>query len=180
MGSQIDRVALRVLILTGVRPGELRKAEWSEINFDTGVWEIPAEKMKMRRPHIVPLSEQVIDLLKQIHSISGSYQYIFPSRTDYRKHISDMLGDNKELIIEGLTQVIQWGAKIIQMVVNSIKAVSKLVESTVGWKGAILGIITILAILKKSMIMAFIANPITWVIASIVGLMLLLDDLMGW
>lgn len=90
MGSQIVRVALRVLILTGVRPGELRKAEWSEINFDTGVWEIPAEKMKMRRPHIVPISEQVIDLLKQIHPISGSYQYIFPSRTDYRKHISDM------------------------------------------------------------------------------------------
>lgn len=90
MGSQIVRVALRVLILTGVRPGELRKAEWSEINFDTKVWEIPAEKMKMRRPHIVPLSEQVIDLLRQIHRISGSYQYIFPSRTDYRKHISDM------------------------------------------------------------------------------------------
>ncbi|MEY0765816.1 tyrosine-type recombinase/integrase [Providencia huaxiensis] len=90
MGSQIVRVALRVLILTGVRPGELRKAEWSEINFDTGVWEIPDEKMKMRRPHIVPLSEQVVDLLKQIHPISGSYQYIFPSRTDYRKHISDM------------------------------------------------------------------------------------------
>ena len=90
MGSQIVRVALRILILTGVRPGELRKAEWSEINFDTKVWEIPAEKMKMRRPHIVPLSEQVIDLLKQIHPISGSYQYIFPSRTDYRKHISDM------------------------------------------------------------------------------------------
>ncbi|OAT22834.1 tyrosine-type recombinase/integrase [Proteus myxofaciens] len=90
MGSQIVRVALRVLILTGVRPGELRKAEWSEINFDTGVWEIPAEKMKMRRPHIVPLSEQVIDLLKQIHPISGSYQYVFPSRTDYKKHISDM------------------------------------------------------------------------------------------
>ncbi|MEZ2892876.1 tyrosine-type recombinase/integrase [Providencia rettgeri] len=90
MGSQIVRVALRVLILTGVRPGELRKAEWSEINFDTKVWEIPAEKMKMRRPHIVPLSEQVIDLLRQIHPISGSYQYIFPSRTDYRKHISDM------------------------------------------------------------------------------------------
>ncbi|WP_405124807.1 tyrosine-type recombinase/integrase [Proteus terrae] len=57
MGSQIVRVALRILILTGVRPGELRKVEWSEINFDTGVWEIPAEKMKMRRLHIVPLSE---------------------------------------------------------------------------------------------------------------------------
>ena len=71
MGSQIVRVALKVLILTGV-------------------WEISAEKMKRRRPHIVPLSEQVVDLLKQIHPISGSYQYIFPSCTDYRKHISDM------------------------------------------------------------------------------------------
>lgn len=90
MGSQIVRTALRVLILTGARPGELRKAEWSEINFDKAVWEIPAEKMKMRRPHIVPLSKQVIELLKQIHPISGSYQYIFPSRTDYKKHISDM------------------------------------------------------------------------------------------
>ncbi len=90
MGSQIVRAALRVLILTGARPGELRKAEWSEINFDKAVWEIPAEKMKMRRPHIVPLSKQVIELLKQIHPISGSYQYIFPSRTDYKKHISDM------------------------------------------------------------------------------------------
>ncbi|PHM61157.1 tyrosine-type recombinase/integrase [Xenorhabdus ishibashii] len=90
MGSQIVRTALRMLILTGVRPGELRKAEWSEINLDKAVWTIPAEKMKMRRTHVVPLSEQVIDLLKQIQPISGSYQYVFPSRTDYRKHISDM------------------------------------------------------------------------------------------
>lgn len=90
MGSQIVRTALRILILTGVRPGELRKAEWSEINFDNHTWEIPADKMKMRRPHIVPLSEQVTDLLKHIQPISGSYQYIFPSRTDYKKHISDM------------------------------------------------------------------------------------------
>ncbi|CDG89554.1 tyrosine-type recombinase/integrase [Xenorhabdus bovienii] len=90
MGSQIVRTALRMLILTGVRPGELRKAEWSEIDLDKAVWTIPAEKMKMRRTHVVPLSEQVIDLLKQIQPISGSYQYVFPSRTDYRKNISDM------------------------------------------------------------------------------------------
>ncbi|CAQ84820.1 MULTISPECIES: tyrosine-type recombinase/integrase [Photorhabdus] len=90
MGSQIVRTALRILILTGVRPGELRKAEWSEIDLDKAIWEISAEKMKMRRAHIVPLSEQVINLLKQIQPISGSYQYVFPSRTDYRKHLSDM------------------------------------------------------------------------------------------
>ncbi|OTA21717.1 integrase [Xenorhabdus beddingii] len=90
MGSQIVRVALRILILTGVRPGELRKAEWSEIDLDKAIWEISAEKMKMRRPHIVPLPEQAINLLKQIQPISGSYQYVFPSRTNYKNHLSDM------------------------------------------------------------------------------------------
>lgn len=90
MGSQIVRAALRILILTGVRPGELRKAEWSEINFDNYTREIPADKMRMRRQHIVHLSEQVTDLLKQIQPISGSYQYVFPGRTDYKKHIPDM------------------------------------------------------------------------------------------
>ncbi|MBD2812262.1 tyrosine-type recombinase/integrase [Xenorhabdus sp. Vera] len=89
-GRLIVRIALRILILTGVRPGELRKAEWSEIDLDKAIWEISAEKMKMRRAHIVPLSEQVINLLKQIQSISGNYQHVFPSRINYNtNHISE-------------------------------------------------------------------------------------------
>ncbi|OTA16992.1 integrase [Xenorhabdus beddingii] len=57
MGSQIVRTALRMLILTGVRPGELRKVEWSEIDLDKAVWTISAERMKMRRSHYVPWSD---------------------------------------------------------------------------------------------------------------------------
>ncbi|MCG6489712.1 hypothetical protein K6U37_12205 [Vibrio parahaemolyticus] len=62
--------------LTGmaIKRASQKKAGWSEINFDNHTREIPADKMKMCRPHIVPLSEQVTDLLKQIQPISGSYQ----------------------------------------------------------------------------------------------------------
>ncbi len=59
-GSQIVKLAMRLLILTGVRPGELRQAEWREIDFDNRLWEVPKERMKMRRPHCVPLPEQAI------------------------------------------------------------------------------------------------------------------------
>ncbi|CDL87440.1 Integrase [Xenorhabdus cabanillasii JM26] len=90
MGSQIVRHALRILIITGLRPGELRKLEWSEVDLEKRLIQIPAERMKMRRPHSVPLSDQVITLLQQLAPISGGYQYVFPSRTDYKKPLSEM------------------------------------------------------------------------------------------
>lgn len=58
-------------MLTGVRTQELRFARWEDIDFETKLWEIPAEVMKMKRPHIVPLSEQVIALFKQLEPISN-------------------------------------------------------------------------------------------------------------
>lgn len=103
---------------------------------------------------------------------------LVPQLTNATKGFNDWLSSNKELISNGLTKVIQWGAKVIQMVVNSVKAISLLIERTVGWKVAIIALVAILAVLKRAMLMAFITNPITWVVAGIVGLMLLLDDLM--
>jgi integrase len=68
-----------------VRPGELRHAEWKEIDFDEAQWKIPAEKMKMRSPHIVPLSAQAIEILREIEPLTGGSRYVFPSlRTDER------------------------------------------------------------------------------------------------
>ncbi|PHM40231.1 integrase [Xenorhabdus mauleonii] len=90
MGSQVVRHALRILILTGLRPGELRNLEWSEVNLEKRTIEISAERMKMRRPHCVPLSAQVVTLFQQLIPISGDYQYAFPSRTNYKKPISEM------------------------------------------------------------------------------------------
>ncbi len=78
-GEFITRCALQLAPLVFVRPGELRHAEWSEIDFDKKEWRIPAEKMKMRRIHIVPLSEQAIAILKEIEPITGRWKYVFPS-----------------------------------------------------------------------------------------------------
>lgn len=83
-------MAMRLQMITGVRPGELRKAEWSEINFDNRTWEIPAEKMKMRRPHIVPLSQQVMNILEQLQPISGQGQFVFPGRIKSSQPMSEM------------------------------------------------------------------------------------------
>lgn len=89
-GSQIVRTALNILMLTGLRPGELRKSEWSFIDFESRTWKLPEKIMKMGRVHVAPMSDQVIYLLRQIQPISGDYQYIFPSRTNHKKHLSEM------------------------------------------------------------------------------------------
>ncbi|HCM6326393.1 TPA: site-specific integrase, partial [Klebsiella pneumoniae] len=70
------------------RTQEMRFATWSEIDLIKGIWEIPAERMKMRRPHIVPLSSQVIELFKQLQPITSDYPYVFIGRNDRRKPIS--------------------------------------------------------------------------------------------
>ncbi|MEX9875352.1 hypothetical protein AB7X03_18090 [Providencia rettgeri] len=103
---------------------------------------------------------------------------LVPQLTSAANGFNHWLSVNKELISEGLTEVIKWGAKIIQMVVNSVRAISLLIEKTIGWKAAMIALVAILAVVKRAMLMAFITNPITWVIAGIAGLMLLLDDLM--
>jgi len=84
-GAFVTRCALRLAPLFFVRPGELRHAEWGEINFDTKEWRIPAEKMKLREQHIVPLSRQAIKILEELQPLTGSGRYLFPSeRTNTR------------------------------------------------------------------------------------------------
>jgi len=78
-GDPITKLALRFLLLTFVRTTELRAAEWTEINFDKAEWRIPASRMKMRDPHIVPLSTQALAVLRELQKHSGNRQYVFPS-----------------------------------------------------------------------------------------------------
>ena len=89
-GSMLVKLAMRLLILTGTRPGELRQAQWTEIDFDTALWEIPAERMKMRRPHVVPLANQAMELLNQLKPVTGHCSFIFPGRIQRSKPISEM------------------------------------------------------------------------------------------
>lgn len=84
-GSHITRCALRLAPLVFVRPGELRHAEWSEIDSNAAEWRIPAHKMKMRTQHIVPLSRQAIAVLEELRPLTGFGRYVFPSvRTSER------------------------------------------------------------------------------------------------
>ncbi|WP_433911727.1 tyrosine-type recombinase/integrase [Raoultella ornithinolytica] len=88
-GSTITRNATRLLMLTGLRTIELRASEWVDIDFDKGVWNVPAERMKMRRPHLVPLSTQVRELLEEIHQLTGRGKYVFPGRNGAGKPMSE-------------------------------------------------------------------------------------------
>ncbi|WP_130976406.1 phage integrase central domain-containing protein [Klebsiella pneumoniae] len=88
-GSPLIVLAARLLILTGVRTGELRGAFWSEFDLEKAVWEIPAERMKMKRPHLVLLSTQALEIVQQFKVMSGQYPLVFPGRNDPRKTMSE-------------------------------------------------------------------------------------------
>jgi integrase len=77
-GYRVTHVALRLAPHLFVRPGELRQAEWADFDFDEKVWTIPADKMKMRRPHSVPLSHQALSIIEEIKPVSGKHRYLFP------------------------------------------------------------------------------------------------------
>ncbi len=77
-GSYVVKCALQLAPLLFVRPGELRAAEWSEIDLDTAEWNIPAEKMKMKAAHLVPLCKQAVAILKDLYPLTGHSKYVFP------------------------------------------------------------------------------------------------------
>jgi integrase len=88
-GDPAVMFALRLTPHVFHRPGEIRQMEWVEIDFEKAVWTIPAIRMKMREPHTVPLSRQVVAILREIRSLSGSGCYVFPSVRTRARPISD-------------------------------------------------------------------------------------------
>ena len=88
-GGFVTKSALQLLPLLYVRPGELRQMEWSEIDFETAEWNIPAAKMKMKVAHLVPLSVQAIGVLTLLKSLTGSGKYVFPSTRGRDRCLSD-------------------------------------------------------------------------------------------
>jgi integrase len=88
-GHKVTVMAMRLSPHVLLRPGELRQAEWTDIDFDEAIWFIPAERMKMRRPHRVPLSRQVIAMLKELHEHTHWWKYLFPCLGRPRKAMSE-------------------------------------------------------------------------------------------
>ena len=78
-GYRLTVIAMRLLLLTFVRPGELRAAEWAEFDLDAAEWRIPAERMKMDELHIVPLSAQAVELLRELQTLTGGQRLLFPN-----------------------------------------------------------------------------------------------------
>ena len=78
-GFRTTSIALQLALVTFVRTIELRAAQWSEIDFDRAEWRIPAERMKMREPHLVPLSTQALALLRELHKLTGNQRWLFPN-----------------------------------------------------------------------------------------------------
>ena len=88
-GQPTTKAALRLAPLVFVRPGELRHAEWAEIDFEAAEWRISAAKMKMRRPHRVPLSRQALAIIRELQMISGNGHWLFPSVRSLARPISE-------------------------------------------------------------------------------------------
>ena len=100
-GRPLTRLAVELTLLVFIRSSELRFARWSEIDFETSMWTIPAEReaiegikhsqrgSKMRTPHLVPLSRQALAILKQVHKLSGDRDFVFIGDHDHRKPMSE-------------------------------------------------------------------------------------------
>ena len=88
-GGYVVACALKLTPLLFVRPGELRHAEWQEIDLDAATWAIPAGKMKMRQAHIVPLSSQAVAILRDLHALTGRGRYVFPSPRSAQRPMSE-------------------------------------------------------------------------------------------
>ncbi len=88
-GSRLVQLAIKLQLLTLLRPGELRKGRWEEIDEKKAIWTVPASRMKMKKEHIVPLSRQALEILRELKTISGKSPVLFPSKKNYFTPISD-------------------------------------------------------------------------------------------
>ena len=88
-GTPVTIAALKLAPLVFVRPGELRHAEWSEMDLNAATWDIPAEKMKMKNSHLVPLSTQAVELLRDLADLTGNGRYVFPGMRSARRPMSE-------------------------------------------------------------------------------------------
>lgn len=88
-GHKVTRIAMQVAPHVMSRPGELRMALWSEFDLEEAVWKVPAERMKMRRPHMVPLSHQVLAYLEELRPLTGPDGYVFPAFHTWKRPLSE-------------------------------------------------------------------------------------------
>lgn len=132
-GQFITRCALQLSPLLFVRPGELRAAEWPEFDLDAGEWRIPAAKMKMRQAHIVPLSQQAIAILTELHPLTGhgvpgrpdAPRYLFPGARSRTRPMSN------NTVNAALRRIGYTGD---QMTAHGFRATARTLLAELGWQ----------------------------------------------
>lgn len=128
-GGPVVRAALRFSALTFQRPGEIRKAEWPQIDLDNAIWRIPAERMKMRREHMVPLSRQAVETLREIHPLTGSGRYVFPGMRSAGKPMSE------NAIVAALRNL---GYEQGKMTAHGFRSMASTLLHEMGWKSDVI------------------------------------------
>ena len=123
-GSFVTKCALRLAPLVFVRPGELRKAEWAEFNLDGAEWRIPGARMKRGAPHIVPLSAQAVTILRELHPLTGSGKYVYPSV----RNRSNPMSENT---INAALRRLNYGSD--QMTAHGFRSMASTLLNEAGW-----------------------------------------------
>lgn len=123
------RHSLQLIALTFVRPGELSSAEWSEIEIENAVWRIPPQKMKMKRPHLVPLSRQAQEVLRGLRKLTGHGQWLFPSRWDKSRHEGGR-------VLSGALRRMGYPSDV--MTAHGFRAMAATVLSEQGWSSEVI------------------------------------------
>ncbi|HUY18681.1 MAG TPA: integrase arm-type DNA-binding domain-containing protein [Candidatus Binataceae bacterium] len=123
-GSFVVRCALRLAPLVFVRPGELRKAEWSEFDLDGATWRIPAARMKMRTEHIVPLSRQAVEVLREVMPLTGAGRYVFPNARTASRPLSE------NAVLAALRRM---GYRTDEMTGHGFRTIASTLLNELGW-----------------------------------------------
>ncbi len=121
--------ALKFSMLTFARPGEIRKAEWPEIDFENDLWIIPAEKMKAKREQLVPLSRQAVSILKELQPLTGSGQYVFPANRGKSRPMSE------NTVLAALRRL---GYSRDEMVAHSFRSIASTLLHEQGWPSRVI------------------------------------------
>ena len=123
-GSNVTRYALQLAPLVFVRPGELRKAEWSEIDLEAGEWRIPPGRMKMKTKHIVPLSSQAVAILRALQPLTGKGHYVFPGARSRERCMS-------ENTVNGALRRLGWSGS--EMTGHGFRSMASTLLNEQGW-----------------------------------------------
>lgn len=113
MGAPATKIGMRLLLLTLVRKTELVGARWDEFDLDGAEWRIPAERMKMRTPHFVPLSTQAVALFRELHTLACGSDFVFPGRNDRKKSAGPSLLNDMLAVLGYVGRMTPHGARAL-------------------------------------------------------------------